>query len=72
MSRRETPQLFSAGMTTFIQVPSDRARSLHTYLCSSEANSNCAGQETPVLGDLGEGHLRKSGLVALSQVNAEI
>jgi len=34
VSRPEKPQLFSAGMTTFIQVPSDRARSLHTYLCS--------------------------------------
>ena len=34
MSRTEKPQLFSAGMMTFIQVPSDQARSLHAYLCS--------------------------------------
>ncbi len=34
MSRPEKPQLFSSGMTKFIQVPSDQARSLHAYLCS--------------------------------------
>ncbi len=34
MSRPKKPELISAGMTKFIQVSSDQARSLHTYLCS--------------------------------------
>ena len=34
MSRPKKPQLFSAGITKFIQVSSDRARSLHAYLRS--------------------------------------
>jgi hypothetical protein len=34
MSRPGKPQLFTAGRTNFIQVPSDRARSLHAYLCA--------------------------------------
>jgi len=34
MSRSEKPKLFTAGLTKFIQVPSDRARSLHDYLCT--------------------------------------
>ncbi len=34
VSRPGRPHLFSAGTRKFIEVPSDRARSLHAYLCT--------------------------------------
>jgi hypothetical protein len=42
MSRADRPQLFTAGPTKFIQVPSDRARALHAYLCT-----HCVACEQP-------------------------
>ena len=42
MCRPERPQLFSAGMTKFIQVPSDQARSLQASL-----GSHCLTSDQP-------------------------